>query len=1394
MKKKLLTYFVLLFLLLIVSGKNFAASISVSTNTLWSSILTGSGPGGLPSAADDVTVTNGATLTISSAAACANLDIQDGTVDVGGINFTVGNTLTVSGNINFSSTSGNKSFNNISITASGIWTSSVAENFSISGNLIQSGTLNAGSGIYTFTAVGGNINGVSGSSVAKAVISGSITNLGNFGVSSSLSGSGSLSQGSGSTLFLGGSNTITTFDASTNINTVNYNSSSSQSVRGSLNYHHLTISNAGNSTLSGAISINGNLNITGGTLVCSINQITGNAIGTLSIASGAGLSLGATISAIVVDFPSNFTTGNITLDNNSTVIYQGGYNQTISGTPATYGNLTVSAGTGTFTKTYSGAALQVNGNMVLTSANNTFALGATNANVVGNISGTGALSFTTGNLTVSGNFTTTGAFTAGSGTVTYDGANQTIKGTTYNNVVFGGTGIKSPSNVTTVGGSATISTGSTFNASSRNVTFNNALAIDGTFMDDNAAGSDIFKGLVTNDGTWNISVNQTVRFQNGIVNNGAFTSGSGIYTFGNNAQSITGTQPLVIAGKVLINGAITVSNFIDLTIGDDINGTATTSTLLNSAGASIVFGNNAFAVKGILNASANPNTITYSSNSANTIYNTTYHHLIKSGSGASTISGGSVNGDLSINAGDLIIINNTLVGNATGTLTLASGSNLLLGLNTAVNPVDFPSNFLNGNIVLDAASTVVYQANGSTQIISSLPAYGNLTVSTGTNVVSKSTDGSSFIVNGDLTISDGAGTCELNIGSGSVTLSGNLEGDGDLEMGSGILLIAGSWNNTGTLTPGIGTVNYNGSSSQDIAGITYNNLSSSSTGARVLPNGGTLSVAGVFSPGANSYTITGSTVRFNGTALQTISAFNFENLTIENASGVAISGNINLTGTLKLQSGNFDVSGGVFTLISTSAASAGIAKIEIGASLSGNVVLQRFMPGGRAGQVFLSTPIQSSPITAWMDDFATSGFPGATGSAGGFVSVYSYNETVPGVFNNGFTAPTNASNIVNPGQGYWVFVGTSPSAATNITVDVTGTITSGDFSFPVTYTNSGTPSADGWNMLANPYPSTIDWDALTGWTRTNFDDAVYIWNAELGTSGGYATYIAGVGTGGGSRFIPHSQAFYAIANAASPVMECTEDVKVNNNATFMRTAPTANNYFHLDLFNANHLLLDEAAIRFHENGSVNYDKELDAYKPELPGFVQGSTISTVSNGIKYSVNTLGEFNEATTIPLNLIVEEGGDYEIGFSGINTLLQEAGIALSNASIVLIDKQLETVTDLRVRNAYSFSTSEKTIDQRFEIRILPAGEIINNAVASQESIQLIHDGSGFQLLFNLKEKTNVNVEILNALGQSLMKEQIGQMDKGNYRMENKHLTQGAYLIRVNTGNELKVFKVSK
>ncbi|MCJ7446106.1 MAG: gliding motility-associated C-terminal domain-containing protein [Bacteroidales bacterium] len=152
-----------------------------------------------------------------------------------------------------------------------------------------------------------------------------------------LSGAGTLSFTSG-TLNIAGSNvTIGTFNAGTG--TVNYNGTGGQTIRGTT-YYNLTTSGSGTKVLQAATTINGNLAVSGSSnLQTNQFQITGNATGTFTMASGTNLLIGNTAIATNVSFPANFITSNILLHSNSTVSYQANTSQTVSAEPV-YGHLT----------------------------------------------------------------------------------------------------------------------------------------------------------------------------------------------------------------------------------------------------------------------------------------------------------------------------------------------------------------------------------------------------------------------------------------------------------------------------------------------------------------------------------------------------------------------------------------------------------------------------------------------------------------------------------------------------------------------------------------------------------------------------------------------------------------------------------------------------------------------------------------------------------------------------------------------------------------------------------------------------------------------------------------------------------------------------------------------
>lgn len=132
-------------------------------------------------------------------------------------------------------------------------------------------------------------------------------------------------------------------------------------------------------------------------------------------------------------------------------------------------------------------------------------------------------------------------------------------------------------------------------------------------------------------------------------------------------------------------------------------------------------------------------------------------------------------------------------------------------------------------------------------------------------------------VTNDLTINNTGLTLTINSGN-TLEISGNLSLiTGTLSIKSAFPAVAGTIDVSG------GTVGFSCSGDQTIPAYNYGNLFSSSAGGRILANSGTIGIAGTFSPGTNYYTIAGSTINYNAPGAQTVAAFNYNNLILNNS-------------------------------------------------------------------------------------------------------------------------------------------------------------------------------------------------------------------------------------------------------------------------------------------------------------------------------------------------------------------------------------------------------------------------------------------------------------------------------------------------------------------------------
>jgi LPXTG-site transpeptidase (sortase) family protein len=277
---------------------DFAGASQVIPNYSYKNlILEGSGTKTLPASAlligGDLTMNGSAsTTTAGNLTISGNLNLGDGSslTTAPNNNLIVNGSTTIDGALTLAG-SGAKTFNgDVSIGATGSYTDSGAGAVTIRGSLTNNGLFNSTntSGTYTFSGTGGKtIGGTDPIAIAKVSFTQSYTNNGTLSVQSALSGGGTLIQGAGATLNLGGTVTITNLNASVAHNVVNY-TGGNQIVKG-VTYDYLVLGGSGQKTIgTAATAANSNLSIAVGVQANLTVDITGT-INSLTL-GGAGQS------------------------------------------------------------------------------------------------------------------------------------------------------------------------------------------------------------------------------------------------------------------------------------------------------------------------------------------------------------------------------------------------------------------------------------------------------------------------------------------------------------------------------------------------------------------------------------------------------------------------------------------------------------------------------------------------------------------------------------------------------------------------------------------------------------------------------------------------------------------------------------------------------------------------------------------------------------------------------------------------------------------------------------------------------------------------------------------------------------------------------------------------
>ncbi len=555
---------------------------------------------------------------------------------------------------------------------------------------------------------------------------------------------------------------------------------------------------------------------------------------------------------------------------------------------------------------------------------------------------------------------------------------------------------------------------------------------------------------------------------------------------------------------------------------------------------------------------------------------------------------------------------------------------------------------------------------------------------------------------------------------GSVNiLTGTLQTTTPLSVGE-------NWLCTGTFSPGLQPVTFSSSAAQNISGTptaNFHHMYFAGAGIKTFSSqitcSGDFSIAAgsAVSAGTGNHTLTATAsfvnnglftaqrgkVVLNGTSLQTIGgsvATEFYDLTINNPAGATLTQSVNLRGALDLNNGVFNLNAFAFTLLSDAAGTARIGPITGTGDITGNVNVQRYVPGGATGWALLGSPVASAlTFQSIDDDLYISCAACPDGYPGGFTSVYTYDESLPGIYDNqaSYTPVPSITTPFAQGRGYWIYL-----SGQNTTIDLTGVPRKFNYSIPIGYTNYGSPPDDGWNLIHNPYPSPVSWTAFRAGNAA-LNNAYYVYNADLnGGAGGYATFVNGisspaVGSGGINDNIPMCQGFYVHANAATNIT-ATESVKsIQDN--FLRKE-VSHPLMRLQLKGSG-TSKDETVVYYSDTASATFNPATDAAK--LKGRTAGMPfIATRTGAEKFQVKAIAPVTGTAVVQLAISGIPGNTYSIS-------LVTEGYLEKGTCFRLVDKKLNTSIDI-LKTPYVFQLTDTSSDQRFELMIINASEDLN------------------------------------------------------------------------------------
>ena len=439
--------------------------------------------------------------------------------------------------------------------------------------------------------------------------------------------------------------------------------------------------------------------------------------------------------------------------------------------------------------------------------------------------------------------------------------------------------------------------------------------------------------------------------------------------------------------------------------------------------------------------------------------------------------------------------------------------------------------------------------------------------------------------------------------------------------------------------------------------------------------------------------------------------------------------------------------------------------------------VQQYLPTGRNWYVGV-------PIT---DASATS----ASALTGAGASSVSYWDETTGAWVNSY------SGALSRGKGY-IAVSASGSSTNNISF--TGTLNTGGI--PVTVTRTAGVTKEGFNLIANPYPSYLN--AMTAINASAKMEPT-IWYRTKGSSYEFETVntASGIGTnvsntGYVTGYVPPMQAFWVrVLPNTDPLQNNSETLTFTNamryhanptigqttiTTTVMKAPSTTTSVSGiLRLQVSNGINSDETLIYTNDNAANGYDA-YDSQKMTNGNTAIPEIYSLVGNN-ELVINGMNSYTLDSEIPLGFRPGKVADFSLKA----TELLNIG---SDVRVMLKDSKLKSEVNITDGSSYTFSTTDTlATTNRFSIIFRTAGVATDINKTNNQSM-VVYKNANNQIMVNYNGTLNNEntIAVYNALGQKVVNKQITDSSTA-ISIPNG---MGVYMVTVNAGGKIATSKI--